>query len=129
MKKQIELTAALLAFMMSATSIVNAQWSLTGNAGTKPDSNFIGTRDAKSLVFKTNGTSTTGERMRITETGNVGIGTTNPSSKLHVYGSGSASLSSNGLFTLASSSSGGPQLRFDGNTIQSTLALVLLVLV
>ncbi len=31
-------------------------WSLTGNAGTNPSTNFIGTTDAKSLVFKVNNT-------------------------------------------------------------------------
>ncbi|OQP59938.1 hypothetical protein A3860_35430 [Niastella vici] len=31
-----------------------AQWSLTGNAGTNPATNFIGTTDAKPLVFRTN---------------------------------------------------------------------------
>ncbi len=31
-------------------------WSLTGNAGTTPGTNFIGTTDAKSLVFKVNNT-------------------------------------------------------------------------
>ncbi len=30
-------------------------WSLSGNAGTNPATNFIGTTDAKSLVFKVNG--------------------------------------------------------------------------
>lgn len=30
-------------------------WLLTGNSGTSPDTNFIGTTDAQDLVFKTNG--------------------------------------------------------------------------
>jgi hypothetical protein len=59
-------------------------WSLTGNSGTTPPTNFLGTKDAKALVFKTNNT----ERMRINSTadGNVGIGTTTPAQKLHVNG-------------------------------------------
>ena len=31
-------------------------WSITGNAGTTPGTNYIGTTDAKDFVFKTNGT-------------------------------------------------------------------------
>jgi len=51
-----------------------AEWTLTGNAGTTPTVNSLGTTDAQDLVFKTNAT----ERMRITSSGNVGIGTSSP---------------------------------------------------
>lgn len=53
-------------------------WELTGNAGTNVATNFLGTTDNNSLAFRTNNT----ERMRILNTGNVGIGTTNPSFRL-----------------------------------------------
>lgn len=36
---------------------IKAQWSLTGNSGTNPTTNFIGTTDNKDLVFKTNNTN------------------------------------------------------------------------
>lgn len=55
-------------------------WLTLGNAGTTAGTNFIGTTDAKDLVFKTNNT----ERMRIVSGGNVGIGTTTPLGKLHL---------------------------------------------
>lgn len=46
-------------------------WGFIGNTGTNPLTNFIGTTDAKDLVFKTNNT----EQLRITSSGNlVGIG-------------------------------------------------------
>ncbi len=47
----------------------NTQWVLTGNVGTVPGTNFLGTIDAKDLVFKTNST----ERMRILSGGQAGI--------------------------------------------------------
>jgi len=49
-------------------------WNLTGNAGTTPGTNFVGTTDVQDFAFKTNNT----EQMRITSAGRVGIGTTAP---------------------------------------------------
>jgi hypothetical protein len=57
-----------------------AGWGLTGNGGTNPATQFIGTTDAQPLALKTNNV----ERMRILSGGNVGIGTSSPSSKLHI---------------------------------------------
>ena len=51
----------------------NNNWELTGNADTDPASNFIGTKDQQSLVFKTNNV----ESMRIDANGKIGIGTKN----------------------------------------------------
>jgi hypothetical protein len=59
-------------------------WELNGNSNTNPPTNFLGTSDDKPLVIKTNGT----EAIRVRPSGNVGIGTTNPSTKLHVRGPG-----------------------------------------
>lgn len=50
MKKKI----ALLIVISLHISIVNAQWGLTGNSGTNPPVNFLGTTDSKNLVFKVN---------------------------------------------------------------------------
>jgi hypothetical protein len=57
-------------------------WDLTGNSGIQPTTNFLGTRDNQPLAIRTNNV----ERMRVTPTGDVGIGTTNPASKLEVRG-------------------------------------------
>jgi hypothetical protein len=56
----------------------NSSWILTGNAGTNPATNFLGTIDVQDLVFRTNNL----ERMRILTNGNVGIGTAVPGYRL-----------------------------------------------
>ena len=56
-------------------------WSLTGNAGTDPTTNFIGTTDAQDWVVKTNNS----ERMRVTSGGNLGLGVISPSSRLDLF--------------------------------------------
>jgi hypothetical protein len=58
-------------------------WELTGNSGINPTSNFLGTGDNQPLVIKTNNT----ERVRVTPTGDVGIGTTNPARTLDIAAS------------------------------------------
>ncbi len=68
-------TALDLSPAMSSSS-----WSKTGNSGTTAGTNFLGTTDAIDFVTKTNNT----ERMRITSTGSVGIGVTNPTAQLVV---------------------------------------------
>ncbi|MBL7913595.1 MAG: tail fiber domain-containing protein [Bacteroidia bacterium] len=68
----------------------NDSWLTIGNAGTVATTNFIGTTDAVDFVMRTTGT----ERMRILSTGNVGIGTAVPVSKLVVTGTGSTNASS-----------------------------------
>lgn len=67
-----------------ATGADGAQnaWSLIGSAGTTPGTNFIGTTDAKDFITKTNST----ERMRFTSSGNMGIGTSIPTSIVHIKG-------------------------------------------
>jgi hypothetical protein len=46
--------AIFLALISCTAFSAKAQWSLNGNSGTNPPSNFIGTLDNKDLVFKTN---------------------------------------------------------------------------
>jgi len=54
-------------------------WLLLGNSGTTAGTNFLGTKDAQDLVFKTNGA----ENMRIqNSTGWVGVGWASPQAEL-----------------------------------------------
>src|SRR6476646_5847145 len=95
MKKRNTTFIALL--LCTATLSLNAQdWHLLGNAGTNPAVNFIGTTDAKGLVFKTNKT----ERMRILSTGWVGIGTNKPLALLNVPVNGNVTLTTTDNFLL-----------------------------
>lgn len=72
-----------------------SQWSLTGNAGTNPATNFLGTTDTARLVFRTNSI----QQATILSNGNFGIGTNSPQGTLHVF-----------------SNSPGGQLQVSGNT-------------
>jgi hypothetical protein len=69
-----------LSWLSPAALVTGSAWTLTGNSGTNPAVNFLGTTDAQPLVIRTNNT----ERMRITATGNVGIGTASPTERLQV---------------------------------------------
>jgi hypothetical protein len=65
------------------SSFTNAQsWSLTGNTGTSPSTDFIGSTDNKSLFFRTNNT----QRMVLDNLGNIGLGITTPAEKIHIDG-------------------------------------------
>lgn len=81
--KKITLILLMMCFSMSGVHSLRAQsWSLTGNGGTIPSSNFLGTTDNKKLNIATNNKT----RMTIAASGNVGIGINAPTSLLHVAG-------------------------------------------
>ncbi|PHS05818.1 MAG: hypothetical protein COA88_11700 [Kordia sp.] len=57
-------------------------WSLTGDAGTTPATNIVGTIDAQDVRIIANNN----EAVRLSTSGFVGIGTSNPTVKLHISG-------------------------------------------
>jgi hypothetical protein len=63
-------------------AIKTVAWSKEGDASTSPGTDFIGTTDAQDLVFKTTNT----EKLRVTTTGNLGVGITAPTAKMEIDG-------------------------------------------
>jgi hypothetical protein len=57
-------------------------WQINGNSAIDANTHFIGTTDSNSLNFKSNNQT----RMTILPNGNIGVGTVNPSSNIHVVG-------------------------------------------
>lgn len=55
-------------------------WQLVGNSGLNPTDHFIGTKDNVPVAFRTNNV----ERLRISENGDFGFGTTSPNAGLHI---------------------------------------------
>jgi len=73
-------------------------WTITGNTGTIPANNFIGTTDATDFVIRTNNT----ERMRVLSSGKIGIGVTvvGALDLVDVVGSASTPYAINGFITV-----------------------------
>ena len=62
-------------------SSITTGWPLFGKTTGNPTSREIGTNDLQPFVFRTNNI----ERLRILDAGNIGIGATAPSTKLHLF--------------------------------------------
>ena len=81
---KIAQTALVAAIITLQGAVAGAQaqqsWLLTGNPRTNPAQDFLGTRDNQPLAIRTNGA----ERLRVDASGNVGVGTLNPTVKLDV---------------------------------------------
>lgn len=93
-----------------ATS-ANKAWGTTGNTGLSALTNFIGTTDAVDFVTRTNNL----ERMRVTSTGNVGIGIVAPVERLDVAGN-IRLVSGNPTDMIYSSNTSGLTFESQGNT-------------
>ncbi|HKR06616.1 MAG TPA: bZIP transcription factor [Bacteroidia bacterium] len=81
MTKKLILAAGII-MVVSAGKTIAQSWNLTGNAGTNPNTQFVGTTDAKDFKIRTNNTV----RVFVKSNGSVGIGTSTPSVKLEVIG-------------------------------------------
>ncbi|MBX7203688.1 MAG: SprB repeat-containing protein, partial [Bacteroidia bacterium] len=57
-------------------------WTMSGNAETDPQNQFIGTTDSTDVVFRTNNT----EALRLAANKNIGVGVNEPTARLDVSG-------------------------------------------
>ncbi|CAH0250075.1 hypothetical protein [Chryseobacterium sp. Bi04] len=96
----------LSAFVFSFTYSQTQPWNITGNSGTNPSTNFIGTIDNQSLVIKTNNK----DALHINATGKIGIGTSAPLETLSIH-NGSIRLTG-GYNSTDTSVGGGPKIVF-----------------
>lgn len=81
MKLKSLFTAALIISGLLTANKVSAQtWNVTGNAGTNPTNQFLGTTDANDLKIRTNNAV----RMTFRSNGKVGIGTSSPTALFQV---------------------------------------------
>jgi hypothetical protein len=97
-------------------------WELTGNPGTSPTVDFVGTTDNQPLAIRTNGT----EHLRIDTSGKVGIGTANPAYNLHVAGSAGTDIrvegTTNPRFSINQTSGGADQKRWQNYATTNSLS-------
>ena len=69
-------------------NIITSFWKTKGNSGTNQSVDFIGTIDNVGVSFRTNNVT----RQTITNTGNIGVNTTTPTSNHHINGSEAGSI-------------------------------------
>ncbi|MER3329151.1 MAG: hypothetical protein RIF34_06180, partial [Candidatus Kapaibacterium sp.] len=75
-----DLAATAWRALLTNANIGTAAWARTGNTGTTPGTDFLGTTDNTAFTLFTNNS----ERLRINANGNFGVGTNNPTSLLSV---------------------------------------------
>lgn len=70
--------------MLANTASSTSGWSLTGNGGTNPAVNYLGTSDSTDFTIKTNNS----RRILVQSNGDVSIGPNPPTSRFTVWGRG-----------------------------------------
>jgi hypothetical protein len=99
--------------VLSSTATGNgpAGWGLTGNAGTNPAVNFLGTTDAQPLWFRTSNAN----QMVLTQNGFLGMNTANPTARLTISNTADNEASDDVLIQRFSNGGGVPLLTFSSS--------------
>ena len=115
MKNTILRLAALCMLTGVTTLTSSAQsWSILGNSGTVPATNFVGTKDSRGPGLSE---PTTSRRMRILASGKIGIGATNPQARLNINSSDLVTLTNPGFLILGDTTA--KNMALDNSVIQA----------
>jgi hypothetical protein len=93
MKSKLKFYLAAFFVAINVSTISAQNWLLSGNAGTNPSSDFIGTTDSKTFRIRTNNLN----RISVLQNGKVGIGINSPEWKLDVK---SGSINTDSLYRI-----------------------------
>lgn len=96
--------------LLTNTNVSTVAWARTGNAGTNPGTDFLGTTDNKAFTLFTNNS----ERLRIDANGNIGIGSISPTALLSVGTSNQFQVSGTGAINAATGITSSGNILFSG---------------
>ena len=96
--------------LLTNANVGTAAWARTGNSGTTPGTDFLGTTDNKDFALFTNNI----ERSRILANGNFGIGTNNPSALLSVGTTSQFQVNGTGAINAATGITSSGNITFSG---------------
>lgn len=96
--------------LISTANASSVAWSRTGNAGTTPGTDFLGTTDNTALALYTNNT----EKLRLNANGNFGVGTNNPTALLSVGTASQFQVNGTGAINAATGITSSGNITFSG---------------
>lgn len=96
--------------LLTNANVGTAAWARTGNSGTTPGTDFLGTTDNQDFTLFTNNI----ERSRILANGNFGIGTNNPSALLSVGTTSQFQVNGTGAINAATGITSSGNITFSG---------------
>ncbi|MEP7233811.1 MAG: hypothetical protein ABI778_00820 [Ignavibacteriota bacterium] len=112
-------TNSLDVYNGSSWTAINGGWALSGNTGTNPISNYIGTNDIQDFVVRTTGA----ERLRVLSGGNVTLSST-AGTAINISGPAATSISAAGTIQTSGDFKTGPSLDYTAVAGDSKIGLV-----